>query len=115
VYTRENANGIDLNRDAQHLSQPESQVLRQAFDNFKPDYCFNMHDQRTIYGAGTTGKPATVSFLAPSYNQKCEFNDARLRAVDVIVAMNNELQKYIPGQIGRFDDTFNFIISNLSN
>jgi hypothetical protein len=107
VYTRENANGIDLNRDAKHLSQPESQVLRQAFDNFKPDYCFNMHDQRTIYGAGTTGKPATVSFLAPSYNQECEFNDTRLRAVDVIVAMNNELQKYIPGQIGRFDDGFN--------
>jgi hypothetical protein len=107
VYTRENANGIDLNRDAKHLSQPESQVLRQAFNTFKPDYCFNMHDQRTIYGAGTTGKPATVSFLAPSYNQECEFNDTRLRAVDVIVAMNNELQKYIPGQIGRFDDGFN--------
>lgn len=107
AYTRENANGIDLNRDAQHLSQPESQVLRQAFDNFKPDYCFNMHDQRTIFGAGTTGKPATVSFLAPSYNQECDYNDTRLRAVAFIVAMNNELQKYIPGQIGRFDDAFN--------
>ena len=107
AYTRENANGIDLNRDAQNLSQPESQILRKAFDEFAPHYCFNLHDQRTIYGAGSTGKPATVSFLAPAYNQECEYNVTRLKAVDVIVAMNKVLQKYIPNQVGRFDDAFN--------
>ena len=106
-YTRENANGIDLNRDAQNLSQPESQILRKAFDDFQPDYCFNLHDQRTIYGAGNSGKPATVSFLAPAYNQECEYNDTRLQAVDVIIAMNNTLQQLIPNQVGRFDDAFN--------
>jgi hypothetical protein len=107
AYTRENANGIDLNRDAQNLSQPESQILRKAFDDFQPDYCFNLHDQRTIFGAGNTGQPATVSFLAPAYNQECEYNDTRLRAVDVIVAINNTLQQLIPNQVGRFDDAFN--------
>ncbi len=107
AYTRENANGIDLNRDAQNLSQPESQILRKAFDDFQPDYCFNLHDQRTIYGAGNSGQPATVSFLAPAYNQECEYNDTRLQAVDVIVAMNNTLQQLIPNQVGRFDDAFN--------
>ena len=107
AYTRENANGIDLNRDAQNLSQPESQILRKAFDDFQPDYCFNLHDQRTIFGAGNTGKPATVSFLAPAYNQECEYNDTRLQAVEVIVAMNNTLQQLIPNQVGRFDDAFN--------
>ena len=35
-YTRENANGIDLNRDAQNLSQPESKILRRVFDAFSP-------------------------------------------------------------------------------
>ena len=39
LYTRENANGIDLNRDAQDLSQPESKVLRQVIEAFQPDYC----------------------------------------------------------------------------
>jgi len=107
AYTRENANGIDLNRDAQNLSQPESQILRKAFDDFQPDYCFNLHDQRTIFGAGNTGQPATISFLAPAYNQECEYNDTRIRAVDVIVAMNNTLQQLIPNQVGRFDDAFN--------
>src|SRR5690606_18803559 len=40
AYTRVNANGIDLNRDAQNLSQPESKVLRAVFEDFGPDYCF---------------------------------------------------------------------------
>lgn len=107
LYTRENANKIDLNRDSQNLTQPESNVLRAAFESFKPHFCFNLHDQRTIFGAGTTGKPATVSFLAPSYNEEREVNENRLKAINVIAGINDVLQKYIPGQVGRFDDSFN--------
>ncbi|MBZ4035080.1 peptidase M14 [Flavobacterium sp. 17A] len=107
LYTRANANEIDLNRDSQDLTQPESNVLREVFETFKPDYCFNLHDQRTIFGAGTTGKPATVSFLAPSYNEEREVNDNRLKAINIIAGITEELQKYIPGQVGRFDDSFN--------
>ncbi|AXB57880.1 M14 family metallopeptidase [Flavobacterium fluviale] len=107
LYTRANANEIDLNRDSQNLTQPESNVLRKFFESFKPHYCFNLHDQRTIFGAGTTGKPATVSFLAPSYNEEREVNENRLKAINIIAGINKELQKYIPGQVGRFDDSFN--------
>lgn len=107
LYTRENAVKVDLNRDANLLTQPESKALRLAFDNFKPHFCYNLHDQRTIYGAGTSGKPATISFLAPSYNEAREINAHRAKAIDIIAAMNIELQKIIPGQIGRFDDSFN--------
>jgi hypothetical protein len=107
LYTRANANEVDLNRDSQDLTQPESKVLREVFEKFKPDFCFNLHDQRTIFGAGTTGKPATVSFLAPSYNEEREVNDNRLKAINIIAGINEELQKYIPGQVGRFDDSFN--------
>ncbi len=106
-YTRENANKVDLNRDAQNLSQPESVLLREVFDSFKPDFCYNLHDQRTIFGAGTNGNPATVSFLAPSYNEAREINEVRSKAIQVIEAMNDELQNYIPNQVGRFDDSFN--------
>jgi hypothetical protein len=107
LYTRENANGIDLNRDSVDLSQPESQFLRQIFTEFKPDFCYNLHDQRTIFGAGDSGNAATISFLAPSYNENREVNKVRTRAMNVIVAMNYELQKHIPNQVGRFDDVFN--------
>jgi len=107
LYTRENANKIDLNRDSQNLTQPESKVLRDVFERFKPHYCFNLHDQRTIFGAGDTGKPATVSFLAPSYNKEREVNENRLKAINIIAGINDVLQEYIPGQVGRFDDSFN--------
>ena len=107
LYTRENANKIDLNRDSQNLTQPESRVLRETFESFEPHYCFNLHDQRTIFGVGSTGKPATLSFLAPSYNEEREINDSRLKAINLIAGTNDVLQQYIPGQVGRFDDSFN--------
>jgi hypothetical protein len=107
LYTRENANKVDLNRDAQNLTQPESLVLRGVFEVFQPDYCFNLHDQRTIFGVADSGKPATVSFLAPSYNEERDINATRLDAIRVINNINSVLQNYIPGQVGRFDDSFN--------
>jgi hypothetical protein len=107
LYTRANANGVDLNRDSQDLTQPESTILRATFERFKPDYCFNLHDQRTIFGVDMSAKPATMSFLAPSYNEEREINDSRLKAINVIAGINQVLQKYIPGQVGRFDDSFN--------
>ncbi|HNP32305.1 MAG TPA: M14 family metallopeptidase [Flavobacterium sp.] len=107
LYTRENANGIDLNRDAQNLSQPESVLLRKTFTEFKPLYCYNLHDQRTIYGVGQTNNPATVSFLAPAYNENRDVNNVRVLAMSIIIAMNKVLQQFIPNQVGRFDDSFN--------
>ena len=108
LYTRENANVIDLNRDAQNLTQPESKLLRSTFSEFKPNYCYNLHDQRSIYGIESeTIKPATVSFLAPAYNENRDFNEVRTKAIQVIVAMNKILQEFIPNQVGRFDDSFN--------
>lgn len=106
-YTRVNSNQVDLNRDFQDLTQPESKVLRRIYDEFQPDFCYNLHDQRTIFGVGDTNKPATVSFLAPSYNEEREINAVREKAMDVILKMNQALQLLIPGQIGRFDDGFN--------
>ncbi|WP_255555244.1 M14 metallopeptidase family protein [Flavobacterium sp. NKUCC04_CG] len=106
-YTRVNANEVDLNRDSINLSQPESRCLRNVFDQFRPHYAFNLHDQRTIFAAGKTKNPATISFLAPSYNEAREVNACRLEAMQLIVTMNKELQKYLPNSIGRFDDGFN--------
>lgn len=107
AYTRVNANEVDLNRDSKDLSQPESKLLRTLFEDFQPDFCFNLHDQRTIFAAGNTNNPATVSFLSPSYNEQREVNDVRQKAINIIAEMNAELQKHIPNQVGRFDDSFN--------
>lgn len=107
AYTRVNATHTDLNRDAQNLSQPESMALRQVFNRISPDYCFNLHDQRTIFSAGAQRKPATVSFLSPAYNETCEINAVREESMRLISGMDTVLQGLIPGQVGRYDDAFN--------
>lgn len=107
AYTRVNANGVDLNRDAQNLSQPESVVLSTVYKGFVPDYCFNLHDQRTIFNIGNNPSPATVSFLAPTHDEERSISVGRGKSMKLIVAMDQELQKMIPGQVGRFDDAFN--------
>ncbi len=107
VYTRVNANGIDLNRDAQERTQPESRILRQVFEEFRPDYCFNLHDQRTIYNVGKTNKPATISFLSPAFDIERNISVSRKNSMALIYQMNKVLQEFIPGQVGRYDDAFN--------
>ena len=106
-YTRFNANEVDLNRDAIHRSQKETKHFFTALETFKPDYCFNMHGQRTIFSAGKQNKPATLSFLAPSYNDNLNINKSREEAMKLIIAANEMLSDFIPNQIGRYDDAHN--------
>jgi hypothetical protein len=106
LYSRENANKVDLNRDAQNLSQSESLTLRAVFNKVQPNLCLNLHDQRSIYGLDT-GLAATVSFLAPSANKDRGLTPAREVAMSHIVRLDKMLQKLLPGQIGRYDDSFN--------
>lgn len=107
AYTRLNAHNVDLNRDAQDLSQPESQVLRDFFNKFQPNYCFNLHGQRTIFSAGNTNKSATVSFLAPAQDENFTITETRKKAMEIIALMNENLQQQIPNQVGIYDDAFN--------
>lgn len=107
AYTRVNANLVDLNRDSTALTQVESKVLRSLIDEIKPNLCFNLHDQRTIFGIEAFKLPATISFLAPAYNEERAYNSVRFEAINHINAINEELQQFIPNQVGRFDDSFN--------
>jgi len=106
VYSRLNANKVDLNRDAVKQVAKESKVLRERLEDFKPDFCFNLHDQRTIFGVSGTDKPATISFLAPSEEVTRKITEGRKKTMNVIVAMNQLLQEMIPDQIGRYTDEF---------
>lgn len=107
AYTRVNSKTVDLNRDAQERSQPESVILRDVFDSFQPHFCFNLHDQRTIFSAGKNDLPATVSFLTPAEDKLRSITEQRKRSMEIIGVMNEFLQKHIPGQVGRYDDGYN--------
>lgn len=106
VYSRLNANKVDLNRDAVKRVARESRLLRKQLESFHPDFCFNLHDQRTIFGVSGTNKPATISFLAPSEEVSRKLTEGRKKTMNVIVAMNALLQQMIPNQVGRYTDEF---------
>lgn len=107
IYTRLNANLVDLNRDAQQQSQPESRVLKDCFDTLKPNYCFNLHGQRTLFSAGAYNKVATLSFLSPAQDETRIVTDTRATAMAIIAKVAKSLHREIPGQIGIYDDSFN--------
>lgn len=106
VFERRNALGVDVNRDALRLQSPESRILKRIRDSLDADFGFNLHDQSKYYNAERTEKPATISFLAPAYNYEKSINKVRANAMKLIVAMNRVLQKYVPGQVGRYNDDF---------
>lgn len=105
-FKRRNTLGIDINRDALRLQSPESQTLKRIRDSLNADFGFNLHDQSVYYNAERTDKPATISYLAPAYNYEKDINEVRANAMKVIVFMNNIIQKYAPGQVGRYNDDF---------
>lgn len=105
-FTRRNALGVDLNRDALRLQSPEAQLLKGVRDELKAEWGFNLHDQSRYYAAGQNPNTATISFLAPAYNFEKEVNKVRLRSMQLIGLMNETLQKYIPGKVARYNDDF---------
>lgn len=106
VFQRRNTLGIDINRDALRLQSPEGRALKRIRDSLDADFGFNLHDQSTYYNAELTDKPATISYLATAYNYEKDINEIRANAMKVIVYMNKIIQKYAPGQVGRYSDDF---------
>lgn len=105
-FKRRNALDIDINRDALRLQSPEGRILKSVRDSLDAEFGFNLHDQSKYYNAERTDKPATVSYLAPAYNYEKEVNEVRGDAMKIIVLMNDIIQKYAPGQVGRYSDDF---------
>jgi len=106
AYTRVNAQGVDLNRDVIEMKAPESKVLQRVLHDFDPQFCFNLHDQRTIFSVGEIPRPATLSFLAPSVDVARTVTAGRMKTMEVIAAIFDGLQALLPGQIGRYSDEF---------
>lgn len=105
-FQRRNALHIDLNRDAIRQSSPEAVVLKNARDAFEPEFGFNLHDQNSYYNVSGTTNPATISVLAPAYNEAREMNPGREKAMKVIAGMNRVLQEEIPDHLGKYNDSF---------
>jgi hypothetical protein len=105
-WKRRNDLEIDVNRDARYLVTPEGRALMDLAKELKPEIGFNLHDQSTLYAAGSTSNTATLSFLAPAYDYPKSMNEVRKRATQLILMMNTALQTKVPGKVAKYDDAF---------
>ncbi|MFA6166714.1 MAG: M14 family zinc carboxypeptidase [Gemmatimonadaceae bacterium] len=107
LFQRENAFGVDINRDVRRLSTTEARVLKAVRDSIKPQFGFNLHDQN----ARTLGRPGNqrvgIALLAPAAEVTNDFGPTRAAARLVAARIRSVLEREIPGRIARYDDTFN--------
>lgn len=106
VGTRENAQGIDINRDAMALQTPEGKALEALVTEKQPHFAFNLHDQHDYYRCGADGKSSTLAFLAPAFNSKKTIDPARQKAMALIAELQLQAKPFLPDNIARYDDEY---------
>jgi len=106
IFTRRNAQQIDINRDFLKEVSNEAQILKRCRAEISPDFGFNLHDQLTTWSVKNSLKPATLSFLAPAYDEDLNIDQTRKNAMLVIADIFGDLKDFLPGHIGLFDDEY---------
>jgi hypothetical protein len=101
-FVRRNAQGIDVNRDANRLATPEGRILKQMAGQINPLYGFNLHDMGGRETVGKSGKLLSIALMAPPYNEADEDNPSRLRAKRMAVFIKEVLDQLIPGHVARY-------------
>jgi hypothetical protein len=104
IYTRRNAQAIDINRDALNLATPEGRILRELRDRFQPMLGFNLHDQNRRRTVGDTRVLATNAVLAVTGDANRTVTPARMLAMRTGVAIARALEAFAPGGLARYDD-----------
>jgi hypothetical protein len=105
-FQRENAAGIDINRDVRRLSTPEARTLKAVRDAIVPDYGFNLHDQNARTRAGN-GAQAAIALLPPAAESAKTYNPVRTRARLIAAWLATDFNNVVQGRIAKYDDTFN--------
>jgi hypothetical protein len=106
LFQRENAVGIDVNRDARRLASPEAQTLKRVRDAIEPDFGFNLHDQSARTRVGN-GQQAAIALLAPAADAARSYGPVRSRARLVAAWLAGDFANALDGRIAKYDDTFN--------
>ncbi|MGI8469610.1 MAG: M14 family zinc carboxypeptidase [Pyrinomonadaceae bacterium] len=106
-FTRRNAQGIDINRDAVNLATPEGRLLKKLRDEWQPEIGFNLHNQNVLTAVDHTKKQAAISLLAVSGSPTKESNAGHQRNRRLCSLMINALDEFIAGHVARYDDDYN--------
>jgi predicted deacylase len=106
-FRRENAMGVDVNRDADRLATPEARALKALRDSIRPAFGFNLHDQRPRAAGARSGPTAAIALLAPATGPDGAFGPTRAAARLVAAELAVALQRELPGRVTKYDETYN--------
>ena len=101
--TRENAQRIDINRDAVDFKTPEGRVLRSVVDEISPDFGFNLHNQRSSKKAGDSDNVAVLSVLAPPLDEEDRVTPQIKAARQIALEMYATGERLVPGHSTRYE------------
>ncbi len=104
-FIRENAVGVDINRDARRTATPEGRILRGVRDSIGADFGFNLHDQGTRT-AGEDGPLVAIALLAPAADSARSWGPIRQRARMVSAVIVESLTPDLGSRMARYDDEF---------
>ena len=107
LFQRQNAVGIDVNRDARRQVTPEARALKALRDRLNPQFGFNLHDQNARTRAGTRGVASGIALLPPAFDEAKSYNDVRTRARLVAATLATAFGYEIPGRVAKYDDEYN--------
>jgi predicted deacylase len=105
LFIRENAVGVDINRDAHRTATPEGRILRGVRDSIQADFGFNLHDQGT-HTAGDDGSLVAIALLAPAADEERSWGPVRQRARGVAAVIAKALTPELGERMARYDDAF---------
>jgi hypothetical protein len=106
LFQRQNAVGVDINRDARRLATVEARTLKAVRDRLEPQFGFNLHDQNARTRVGRNGEQAAIALLAPAADQARSYGPVRSRARLVAAFLARDFGQAIPGRTAKYDDTF---------
>lgn len=106
-FQRENAIGVDVNRDARTLATPEARALKAVRDRLSPRFGFNLHDQNARTRVGRDGEQAAIALLAPAHDETRGYNAVRERARLVAATLALSFGTELPTRVAKYDDAFN--------
>lgn len=104
IYIRQNAQRLDINRDAVNLTSPEARLLKRLRDEWSPHIGFNLHNQQELTTAGRTNRQAAISFLTVYGDEAKTDTDGQLKNKRITAMMVDAIRPYLPGNIGRYGD-----------
>lgn len=103
AFTRRNAQDIDPNRDARLRQSSSGRALRMMFERYRPEVCFNLHDQQPRKSTDDTGDLIALSLQACPYDRAETPGPQLQRAKRICSLIENSLQPWIGGHIARYE------------